>query len=97
VRISTASCLHESNKHTGSCHGARAKEERIYIRQMVVSILFWSMSEAQSIHNNGRDGNDNNEVEHMCSVEVQDDKLMPEVFEEVAFGPPWIPELFNRV
>jgi hypothetical protein len=55
------------------------------------------MSEAQSIHNNRRDGNDNDEVEHMCSVEVQDDKLMPEVFEEVAFGPPWIPELFNRV
>lgn len=39
-----------------------------------------------AIHDDGRDGNDNNKVEHMCSIEVERKKLSFEVSGEVVLG-----------
>lgn len=53
---------------------------------MRVPILLWSILHALAIHNDGRDGNNNDEIEHMRSIEVERKELIFQVSEEMIPG-----------
>jgi hypothetical protein len=64
---------------------------------MIGTILLRAMRNAHSIHYHGRDRNDDDEVQHMCPVEVQREQLFAEVLEEVILGLARVAQSIDRV
>lgn len=70
---------------TSRCHGTGAKKQRVHVREMIIPILLRSMCNAHSVNNDGRDCNNNNEVEHMRPIEVQRNKFMAKISHKILF------------
>jgi hypothetical protein len=64
---------------------------------MIGTILLRTMRNTHSIHYHGRDRNDDDEVQHVCSVEVQREQLFAEVLEEVILGLARVAQSIDRV